>query len=156
MAMLLTDKETIEWVHPYTCKYLYKYRSMHVKGLERIIADNEIYIPFPQFNDPFDCNPALTVHPSSAMRKAFYGSILEKTHPGITRQEKKKLIAASNSDKKMMQPEWREQFFENYIRKFGLYCLTEMPDDLLMWAHYADSHRGICLQFKSDTISTFF
>lgn len=24
----------------------------------------------------------------------------------------------------------------------GLLCLTEKPDNLLMWAHYADSHAG--------------
>lgn len=31
--------------------------------------------------------------------------------------------------------------------KFGVLCLTESPDSLLMWAHYADSHKGFVLQF---------
>jgi hypothetical protein len=25
-------------------------------------------------------------------------------------------------------------------------CLSEVPDDLLMWGHYADSHQGFCLE----------
>jgi len=29
----------------------------------------------------------------------------------------------------------------------GILSLTEAPDDLLMWAHYADSHRGILVGF---------
>ena len=42
---------------------------------------------------------------------------------------------------------------ENYrtaiIGRVGVACLSEVPDDLLMWAHYADSHRGVCFQFDS-------
>lgn len=30
--------------------------------------------------------------------------------------------------------------------KFGVLALTEAPDDLLMWAHYSDCHRGFVLQ----------
>lgn len=32
--------------------------------------------------------------------------------------------------------------------KFGILSLTESPDDLLMWAHYADCHRGLAIQFN--------
>jgi hypothetical protein len=38
--------------------------------------------------------------------------------------------------------------------KFGVLSLTESPDDLLMWANYADSHRGLALQF--DETHAFF
>jgi hypothetical protein len=30
--------------------------------------------------------------------------------------------------------------------KQGVLCLSEVPDNLLMWAHYADSHRGFVLE----------
>lgn len=44
---------------------------------------------------------------------------------------------------------------EEYARKFpspftkdaGVLSLTEKPDNLLMWAHYADSHRGFVVEF---------
>ncbi len=43
-------------------------------------------------------------------------------------------------------------------RKFdeliGILCLSESPDNLLMWAHYADSHRGFVIEF--DQRSPFF
>ena len=32
---------------------------------------------------------------------------------------------------------------------FRIFCLTPQNESLLMWAHYADSHRGICLQFRN-------
>lgn len=33
-------------------------------------------------------------------------------------------------------------------RQFGLLCLTEKPDNLLMWAHYANSHTGLVFEFN--------
>ena len=33
--------------------------------------------------------------------------------------------------------------------KGGVCCLTERNDDILMWAHYADGHRGFCLEFDT-------
>ena len=32
-----------------------------------------------------------------------------------------------------------------------IYCLTPIPDSTLMWSHYADHHRGICLEFDKDS-----
>jgi len=43
------------------------------------------------------------------------------------------------------------QKFEEMI---GILCLTESPDNLLMWAHYADSHQGFVVEFDAD--SPFF
>src|SRR5262249_27057848 len=34
-------------------------------------------------------------------------------------------------------------------RCFRLYCLTTKPDCPLMWGHYADHHRGVCLEFDA-------
>jgi hypothetical protein len=33
--------------------------------------------------------------------------------------------------------------------QYRVYCLTERPDSPLMWAHYASSHTGICLEFDT-------
>lgn len=38
--------------------------------------------------------------------------------------------------------------------RFGVLSLTESPYDLLMWAHYAECHRGLALQF--DETHEFF
>lgn len=40
-----------------------------------------------------------------------------------------------------------ERKFEELI---GLLCLTELPTSLLMWAHYADSHKGFVVEFDSE------
>jgi hypothetical protein len=32
--------------------------------------------------------------------------------------------------------------------KLGVFCLTETNDNILMWSHYADGHRGFCIEFE--------
>lgn len=47
-----------------------------------------------------------------------------------------------------------KQFKENLrkLEPFGCYCLTENSDDLLMWSHYADGHKGICIEYNVEKI----
>lgn len=34
------------------------------------------------------------------------------------------------------------------ISKLGVCCFTDNAEDHLMWAHYADAHRGVCLMYE--------
>lgn len=36
------------------------------------------------------------------------------------------------------------------ILSLGIVSLSETPRNLLMWAHYADEHKGICIEFDGD------
>lgn len=51
-------------------------------------------------------------------------------------------------------PEIKAMFHRVFNRSIGVLCLTASPDNLLMWAHYADEHRGFLIEFESD--SPFF
>jgi hypothetical protein len=31
----------------------------------------------------------------------------------------------------------------------GIFCLSECNDSLLMWSHYADAHRAVCLEYST-------
>ena len=41
------------------------------------------------------------------------------------------------------------------VEQWGLYCLSAVPDNILMWAHYANAHRGFCLQFLNEQSQRF-
>ena len=41
-------------------------------------------------------------------------------------------------------------------QSFGVLCLSKCPDDILLWSHYADSHRGLCLEFDVAGYSEVF
>lgn len=36
--------------------------------------------------------------------------------------------------------------------RYGVFCLTEKNDDLLMYDYYADGHKGICIEFSWEKI----
>src|ERR1039458_3080564 len=40
------------------------------------------------------------------------------------------------------------------ICKRRIYCLTPDPCSTLMWSHYAENHRGICLERKSTRLNS--
>lgn len=46
----------------------------------------------------------------------------------------------------------------NLVEKFGnlfyIGCLTTSPNNRLMWSHYADSHKGICIEYDFSSFTT--
>jgi len=44
----------------------------------------------------------------------------------------------------------RSGFYKGFNENIGVLALTEKPDNLLMWAHYAQNHKGFVLEFDSE------
>lgn len=36
----------------------------------------------------------------------------------------------------------------NLMQKFRVSCFTESPYSMLMWSHYADNHKGLCIEYE--------
>jgi hypothetical protein len=43
-----------------------------------------------------------------------------------------------------------KEIYKGVNENFGALCLTEKPANLLMWAHYADHHKGAVVEFAAD------
>lgn len=43
---------------------------------------------------------------------------------------------------------YSQNFKKTFSTTFGILSLTQNPDNLLMWSHYSDSHRGFLIEFK--------
>ena len=54
----------------------------------------------------------------------------------------------------MLAPKLQDVMARKLEELIGILCLSESADNLLMWAHYADSHRGFVIEF--DECSPFF
>lgn len=65
-----------------------------------------------------------------------------------------KNITAVNGTLQNAANKTSEIFTERSNEFIGVLSLTEKNDNLLMWSHYADSHRGFCLCF--DATAGFF
>ncbi|MFA7404855.1 MAG: DUF2971 domain-containing protein [Pelobacteraceae bacterium] len=141
-------------------KKLYRYRSvtdMSIAGIEA----NEFFFASPSgFNDPFDCKNLFTFHGArNSDWRIFLSNYLINKEPHLTEQERKQAVekvirAGEHRSREKITEQgaiWSE-ILEKQSRRLGIVCLSEKPDDILMWAHYGDSHRGFCLEFDSDVL----
>ena len=42
-----------------------------------------------------------------------------------------------------------QEFYRLLDVSFGVLCLSERPDDILLWSHYGNCHSGLCLEFDA-------
>ena len=141
--------------------YFYKYKRIDEANLDhssRIFTHNELYFStVNEFNDPFDCRYRYELNGSEADLAEYHDGIQRKLHPSRNEQERHSETALWLKDIK--SPDYEEnlqQDFREAVAKCRIYCLSAVPDDILMWAHYADGHRGFCLKFLNDLNDPFY
>ncbi|MFM0324863.1 DUF2971 domain-containing protein [Caballeronia glebae] len=128
---------------------LYKYLPIasdeHVMRFRRIMTGH-IYFSSPaDFNDPFEM---------SALRAPLtvlgFESFLLQVGIADTLPSPSSHRTAYRKYLRRMQASAPAALERNFIESLGVLCLTDKKDDVLMWAHYAGNHRGICVGFDSE------
>lgn len=74
--------------------------------------------------------------------KMFY-SIIDKQYGSISN-----FVLSQTSEEEMLEL-IINNFITNVLTLTGILSLTKDPKNLLMWAHYADCHRGVVFEFES-------
>jgi hypothetical protein len=112
------------------------------------------------FNDPFDCAQPIV---SPVLTDEDLGIVFERvaSAPKAPRRQLEAQFIKSGEFTEEFRTMARtrlkavlEERVEIQRHKRGVTCFAESNTDLLMWAHYADGHRGFCLEF--DTRAEFF
>ena len=128
---------------------------------QRVVETGLHYFASPSsFNDPFDCRPNFTLEGTEDGVRQYLLGMWARQAPHLPEAERRAEVAAILSD-----PSRDPRIAENnrlfaaaydslVTAQVGVLCLSEVHDDILMWSHYADCHRGICLIF--DTNFNFF
>ena len=135
---------------------LYKYTS--VKSALMILKTQEIKITNPnEFNDPFDCN----IPNFEMAKKPLINEIKRQLKNAIpelknNKHSKEALLfdlkighemnyfqELTNKEFTKIANEW-----ENIIGNFRILSLAKSEKNILMWSHYADFHKGVCVGFK--------
>jgi hypothetical protein len=135
---------------------LYKYRSLRdgAKAFSRtLLTRSEVYFAKPdELNDPYDCRPHNTIKSTDAERRAFWTSVTKGREPQLSRATRRARVAAITA---AMRDRIRNEGFEavaqaaydQNLGETGVLSLSAEPASNLMWSHYADAHRGICIEF---------
>ncbi len=145
-------------------KKLYKYCPLGVYSL-RAICENEVHHTSPrQFNDPLDCNPTIQTDVSDnqlielalkMMKDVWKPEAIENWH-----EERRGFRSSiSDLDDDDIDHIMREELLADVLRLLtldyglnGVLSLSEHWSEPLLWSHYADQHRGICIEY--DTTNT--
>lgn len=122
-------------------KHLYKYRAYDANSLA-ILINKKIWTAKPEaLNDPFDCKIKFT--PPEINSDAFK-EYLKQTGRSTGNQQRDYEIFLVGL----------QEFYEKDINNFGVFSMTKINDDILMWSHYANKHKGFCIGFdrKNDNL----
>jgi hypothetical protein len=114
----------------------------------KIITEGTIRFSSPlEFNDPFDCLPAIDMESIEQMFQR-RPELLKRAgdfrglSPAKRLLHKGKFIA--NARKAVLSGDWARSVNSSV----GLFCLSCDPCHPLMWAHYAKNHTGFTVEFS--------
>lgn len=137
---------------------LYHYQDfqpgLHADRLVDILQNHRIYCSSPvDFNDPWDCkpyfDPALLDDPAN--RAATAESLIATQRGGPKGDKMDQLLRTDASLLKQLLHRFSEEQAAFIRKRWGVYCLSPDPCLTLMWSHYSRNHKGICLEFGTDS-----
>lgn len=137
---------------------LYKYRVWEEPCKEkqfsrRILTENEVYLASSdQFNDPFDGTlpfkyPKADLKPENIFLKLH--ELGRKENPDMPEEELQRICYERQFSGAFETGDYWKSFYPKFKEElnntFGILSLSSKRDNLLMWSHYSDSHRGFCV-----------
>lgn len=141
---------------------LYKYRRFNVQTL-RLITEAEIFYAQPRtFNDLMDCDPTIEVDVDrEALEKLLFRQLAMRRN----QQEAGDMILHLRHLADQYRYEDGKADLEDYLigllagevkdeldaelGQCGVLSLSASWSSALLWSHYADEHRGICIEYET-------
>lgn len=141
---------------------LYKYRPFSVLSL-RMITEAEVFYAQPKtFNDPLDCNPSFEadigrlelertlyrllrarMSKEAAWKDIDYNRYMSTEHGDFKTEPEVDLGLARNVAYQV------ENEIKRQLGTKGVLSFSQTWRSGLMWSHYADEHRGFCIEYDT-------
>lgn len=117
------------------------------------LINSQIWFSNPQdFNDPFDCDINMKIkNTTRSQMQTYFDNHLKNLF------QAKELEGIDNQNITHQHFELMiNKAAKRVIQRKGIACFLSNCDKLLMWSHYADAHKGVCLKFDILDDTTFF
>jgi hypothetical protein len=136
---------------------LYKYRDWNDKNHKKLLYENQLYLTPPNyFNDPFDCKIPLDFRALDNEEKIdlYINQFLNnpeylRENKNNIKKDKLRLYSILKNDLETVQKKSNSHSMDNYI---GVLSLSLCWDNILMWSHYSNFHKGFCVGFWEDKL----
>ncbi len=132
-------------------RLIYKYLPLSVNSL-KILIKGELWFGLPKnLNDPYEgefITKKYSQLPTSGLLEFFY-------------EQNRELIDSKSIENKIEEIKINPSLFHadiySILRKrlkehYGLSSFSYISNSILMWSHYADSHKGICIGFNKEQL----
>lgn len=125
--------------------------------LERMFLNCELKFTSPKnFNDPFDCKSFLFTLEGVKRGEAItwiQNTWVKSRFSGESSVKRREIAERMYEDFKSGKAEYIAEKISNEIYSkiqddFLICCFSEIPDSILMWAHYATGHKGFCIKYR--------
>ena len=105
-----------------------------------IIRDNTIKFGAPnEFNDPFECMSVVGIISFAHTKRDLEARSGKRYTDEAVKKNFDEIVSYSH-----------DSFGKKSLAKYGILCLSGTWDDVLMWAHYSNDHKGIIAIFQFD------
>ena len=137
-------------------RVLYHWQPFNKKRLARTLKDLTIYCSSPgDFNDPWDCKPffntEILADPEENEKHVAWAADVCRRLSNMSEPDigiMKETLRNDQARATALLLDISQSTVAAIARRYRVYCLGPDVENLLMWAHYADRHRGICLEFS--------
>ncbi len=126
---------------------LYKYYT--VERAIQVLATTSVWISAPSdFNDPYDSRLRFE-NPKGDREKREFGKAIAIHHPGLSGHAERRRWEKTLPTDDSLYEETANRLRNELRNTTGVACLSERRDCLLMFAHYAKNHQGVCIGFST-------
>lgn len=135
---------------------LYKYRNWGSLYNQRLITEQEIYFSSAsEFNDPFDARfPIRYDLVGDSDLKNMIRRSYKQGFPcaGANLVEAEVQKAFDNLRNPIYLEDFCERKYQANSKVIGVFSMAERCDNILMWSHYANYHKGFVVGFDTNTL----
>jgi Protein of unknown function (DUF2971) len=144
-------------------RWLYKYKAFNVNTLG-LLSNAHVYYANPaKFNDPLDCKPTIQIDTDrSSIEKLCYKMLVAaySKEEALLKIEGNRNLSTEDEDcecdpereanyyMRLLASDVKELLYREFGKR-GVLSLAERWDCPLMWSHYADQHRGLCIEYDT-------
>lgn len=131
---------------------LFKYRKINDHTKDDLV-NNELFFNHPEdFNDPFDSKIEVTY--KGTIKDWYYFASKRKIDKKVIDQriKEKIIIEVENGIFELNQTKNDKLLKDLAKNRYKICSFSETNLSILMWSHYAGSHKGICLCFKTQKV----
>ena len=134
---------------------LYKFRNFENRDrIREIFVEQKVWFaPYTSFNDPFEFRFNCSFDATNEEKIRYFTEILSRHHANEPKDriakearsivlDKNKLCTFEDRMKNIKHP--NEKYME-----LGIFSLSQNKENILLWSHYTNSHRGLCIEFKA-------